>query len=232
MTQAEIARAAAGDVSQETLSAAMYDLKLTWSFMQNGFLDFPRNRNFPKSLDPLSNDSQPVPEDYKFPSQSIRALDIVLHETLKQLHTPSRAPFSSTQRVDEDASTPPEEVSINSSMAMSSLADMSPTSPLSPDDSFSPGSFEVKNNKEMSEDQVRYPEEEPMVWADSLLAHCETLAKQGIGRGDPTFVNNTVRLLAMDPSDGGLYADFDRAEVCLIVEYESPEITSTVSIDG
>ncbi len=181
----------------------MYDLKLVWSFMQNGFVASPFQRYFPRLPHASHDDLLPEAVD-PYSAQSVRNLEDVLDETMSKLSAQSgeqHPPLS--QKTEDDASPNQEEVSIDSSIfALPSTTDETPTKAFSPDGPSSPDTVEMKRpDNEVIE---RHIQEEPLVWAKSLLVHCEGIVKHAIAGGADAIVTPLPRL---HPDGESLYAE-------------------------
>ena len=187
----------------------MHDLKLAWSFMQNGFLASPFQRYFPNLPVRPPDDLLPA-SAILYPERSILPLADILRVTSSKLSSP-RVSLPVSQRTFDGTSPEQGDQSIDSSFAMSSDANLTPTTPtkaLSADEMSSPDTVEVKKAKE--EVIVRDIEMEPWVWANTLLAQCEDLVKHAISNpndGPETSPNS------LDPGSGSFYAERSVAEV-------------------
>ena len=212
----EIARSAAQDPSQVTLPTAMHDLKLAWSFMQIGFVASPFQRNFPNLPTGPPDDLLPATTD-PHSNPYGRNLQDVLDDTLNKLSSSSGPMLPASQRTDDQASPSQWDQSIESTLAESSMAYESPTKALSMSAASSPDVMDMKQRIEEPV-VVRHVEDEPWVWANTLLEQCEELVKHAVVSKEHAI---STPLIARDPGGGSLYAERSGALVSsrLIVEH-------------
>ena len=199
----EIARAASQDQSSDTLSIAMHDLKLAWSFMQNGFVASPFQRHFP-SLATASEDILPTSIDV-YPTHTTRELAAVMSETMRRLSSPSESALPSSQRTADYASPGQAEHSVNSSFAISSPSETTHTRAKSADASQSPDTVDVK--KDIVKMPMRQLDEQPLVWANTLLAQCEALVERAVSGPTASGETPSDPLPRRDPGGDSLYAE-------------------------
>ena len=164
----EIARATASDQSNDNLPAATHDVKLVWAFMKQGFTDPPLLKHFPSNPDPALLPT----EAWALVSPSPRDLDKVLQDTFAKLSQPAQpqtptpaAVASSTLGMDDSA---------DSSNMLSTVHDSPAVSRRS-----SASSQDTVEKRQPVEESLRYPAEEPLVWAKDLVKDCATLFQLG-----------------------------------------------------
>lgn len=193
LIEAEITRTNTQDPSHDTLPSATHDLKLTWSFLQNGFISSPFLRHFPNILkrppdEVLPADLQPNPHRHG------RPLEEVLRETMSRLLQAREAVASPVPVVEESLS----------SQAMSESIDVEPTEiasvPSSPDTVDRPLPVEEQPVK-------RRLEKEPWVWANTLVRELERL----VGGAVKSKEARGRTLATLDPGGEGIF-------VCRMVE--------------
>lgn len=197
----------------------MHDLKLVWSFMRNGFVASPFQRYFP-DLPILPPDDVLPSTLHPYPIRPVRDIEIVLEETLTKLSYPSRPALLPSRRTTDG--TPPaaaehsidsmpssgaaSDNSVDSSLALPPSVDATPTRAYrawSTDDS---RSRETAEEKKEAEDAIMgHMEEEAWVWANTLLAQCETVIKQALEGKDIRSEDGGAVPGRFDPSGDSLY---------------------------
>ena len=145
--------------ADDALPIPTHDVKLVWSFMKNGFLHPRFAVNFPRDPD-AAEDVLPSSIPPKAPAMS-SALDAVLRQTLSRLGA-TPAP--------EGLSSPPPFGDQSLDSAAASPLPVSPgLVPSSPDTAG--GDAELTEDKPIE----RYPEVEPLTWANTLLVLCSDI---------------------------------------------------------
>ncbi|KAK8853269.1 hypothetical protein IAR55_003972 [Kwoniella newhampshirensis] len=191
----EITRSAVQDRSQEDLPLATHDLKLVWSFMQNGLVHSVFHQHFPYLLirptkDTLPDDSVP------YPRPATRALDDVLRETTGILEVSRKNGKGSSSEVDtpslghdgsvDSSAEMSMSMSVSMSMAMEEEdgeGDLTPTKGMSEAGSRASSPDTVERKDDVQEDEVkRFMQQEPWVWANTAVKMCDNLIKGAIGR--------------------------------------------------
>lgn len=169
--ETEIGRAVAQDVSSDTILISLCDTKLVWHYLKNGFVNSPFLIHLPQQFRTRPTEDR-LPATYEpFPSPTVRKLDDVMTETLRYLEgnaTQGREELSPTLN----------EVSIDSSMMMSSPRAASPIAPSSPEIPSSPDTVDQKSA--VVEDVAEPPrilELEPWVWVNTLIAGLQDLVR-------------------------------------------------------
>ncbi|OCF41363.1 hypothetical protein I317_04844 [Kwoniella heveanensis CBS 569] len=198
------------DPSSDDLPMPTHDLKLVWSFMQNGFVESSFHRHFPNL--PKRPPSDCLPDDYQcYPRSAVRKLEDILKETSERidvhaLHkarggsefgTPLTAGNGGDESNDSTAS-----MSKSMSMSMSLVegvsdgdheGDITPTQNLSPTEDLddlsrasSPDTVEQKDDSHpIDEGEIRRSiEVEPWVWANTLVRDLEQLIKSAVTGGE------------------------------------------------
>ncbi|WWD19682.1 hypothetical protein CI109_104144 [Kwoniella shandongensis] len=188
----EIARSAVQDRSQEDLPLATHDLKLVWSFLQNGFVHSVFHRHLPYLLIRPPKDLLPEQSNL-YPRSATRPLDEVIKETTESLnahHTGGKEVDLGTPSLGNEGSVDSSadmSMSMSMSMAMENEdedgdGDRTPTKALSEAGSRASSPDTVERRDEQHEEEVkRFLEEEPWVWANTVVQACEDLIKGAIG---------------------------------------------------
>ena len=203
--QSEIARAAAQDPSQDTLPTALHDLKLTWSFMQSGFVASSFQRYFP-SLESRPPDDCLPSGTYSRSSRSIRQIDNAIHDTFRTLSTPPRASLDTSQRMEAVATPTQRDDSTTTSFAVSSPADITPTKNLSLESLPSPISDE--RYKPADDAPLRDLKQEPWFWANTLVAQCGNLIGTAtMGKSTAKSADSLADFSSLDPGGASLFAE-------------------------
>lgn len=170
--------------ADDALPTPTHDVKLVWSFMKNGFLHPRLAVNFPRDPDAV-DDVLPANVPPKAPPVS-SALDAVLRQTLSRLGaTPAPEGLSSP---------PPFGNQSLDSVAASPLPVSPGLVPSSPDTAG--GDAELTEEKSVE----RYPEVEPLTWANTLLALCTDIVTSTAPR-HPQESGANDALLAAIPAE-------------------------------
>ena len=177
--------------------------------MRNGFVASPFQRHFP-SLATATGDVLPTSTD-PYPTHTMPELAAVMSETMRRLSSPSQAALPSSQKTADYASPRQAERSIDSSIAMSSPSEPSHARAGSADTAQSPDIVAAK--RDVVKMPTRQLDEEPLVWANTLLAQCEALVQRAVlipkaSRADP----NGLRF-RRDPGGESLYTERVTSEV-------------------
>ncbi|WVF72936.1 hypothetical protein IAT40_007754 [Kwoniella sp. CBS 6097] len=221
----EITRAAIQDPSSEDLPNPTHDLKLVWSFMQNGFVHSSFHRHFPNLLQRPPKDCLPDSAEY-YPRQIVRRLSDVLKETSERLNVhqhlngrQSELGTPLTGKGEDESNDSTASMSMSMSMSMIEVeqeedheGDITPIRALSPtkdlDDlisrASSPDTVEQKDvdpYATATEEEIkRFLEDEPWVWANTLVRDLNRLVKSAVAiEGD-----KSANVIGKDESMTGL----------------------------
>lgn len=135
----------------------MYDLKLVWSFMKNGFVSSSFATHFPK--DPSAKDDLLPSSALEEPTIPPPDLDKVMTETMSKL-------LAQPGTAESIASPPPlPDYSFSPTRA-------SPVTARSPQIASSPDTVGDASMAKPEETTQRYPEREAWAWANTLIAAC------------------------------------------------------------
>ncbi|TYJ53254.1 hypothetical protein B9479_006122 [Cryptococcus floricola] len=172
------------DRSTEEPPYATHDLKLVWSFLQNGFTQSPLRAHFPDLLERPPKDLL----DEAFVQglarkKGRRGLNEVMDETMRVLTRPRGQPAS---RQDSHADS-----SIAQSMSISMAIDDPPSLDISQDQDISFASSSshstIADHTKQQEDPyaiqevVRTMEKEVWVWSNSVVQECRALVTAAVG---------------------------------------------------
>nr|ODN91736.1 hypothetical protein L203_00987 [Cryptococcus depauperatus CBS 7841] len=157
---------------------ATYDLKLVWSFMQNGFVNSPFRYHFPDLLDRPPKDQLPNEIVTKLNERpQLKSLNQALREMITCLQ---KMPGNDKQSANMSA-TDNQNLSMSLSLVME---DVSESFALGPNDSVDlsfASSIETVAQRDRLEEEpksVRLLEKEPWVWMNSVIKSCETLIRE------------------------------------------------------
>lgn len=169
--------------ADDALPIPTHDVKLVWSFMKNGFLHPRLAVNFPRDPD-AADDVLPANVPPRAPPMS-SALDAVLRQTLSRLGaTPAPVGLSSPPPFGDQ--------SLDSAAASPLPVSPGPV-PSSPDTAG--GDAELTEEKPVE----RYPEVEPLTWANSLLALCSDIVTSAAPRDPKEPTADDSLLTAIPP---------------------------------
>ncbi|KIR81389.1 hypothetical protein I306_01624 [Cryptococcus gattii EJB2] len=179
---------------------AVHDVKYVWAFIENGFVKSPFRRHFPDLLER----ERPPPKDFlseEFIARlgvkpEKRLLSGVLEETLACLKKPPGSEYGSgsgvmPSRAEADQRSAMESMSMSLTAATaeddddslfpdeSGVADLSLASSV---DTVAAPKDDCAYHQEGEEKLVRVLEEEPWVWANTVVEKCEELVKNAAGK--------------------------------------------------